>query len=252
MTDGIDLNVFDMTDRRVLITGAAGGIGSAMARSFSAHGATLVLADRNQTGLDELATSVGGNPPCLAYDQSIPKQVEKLAAAAGPIDILLNNAGILAMSPLQEQSTEEITQLIAINLTGPILLATALAKGMIARGRGVIVNTASQLAFTGAMDRSVYSTTKAGLVQFTRTAAAEWARYGVRVVALAPGPTETPMIKEIIDTPEGRAQRLDKIPMQRFGTAEEMARLALVLASNLSDNVTGHTLVADGGYVAAS
>ena len=252
MTDGIDLNVFDMTDRRVLITGAAGGIGSAMARSFSAHGATLVLADRNQTGLDELATSVGGNPPCLAYDQSIPKEVEKLAAAAGPIDILLNNAGILAMSPLQEQSTEEITQLIAINLTGPILLANALAKGMIARGRGVIVNTASQLAFTGAMDRSVYSTTKAGLVQFTRTAAAEWARYGVRVVALAPGPTETPMIKEIIDTPEGRAQRLDKIPMQRFGTAEEIARLALVLASNLSDNVTGHTLVADGGYVAAS
>ena len=252
MTDGIDLNVFDMTDRRVLITGAAGGIGSAMARSFSAHGATLVLADRNQTGLDELATSVGGNPPCLAYDQSIPEEVEKLAAAVGPIDILLNNAGILAMSPLQEQSTEEITQLIAINLTGPILLATALAKGMIARGRGVIVNTASQLAFTGAMDRSVYSTTKAGLVQFTRTAAAEWARYGVRVVALAPGPTETPMIKEIIDTPEGRAQRLDKIPMQRFGTAEEMARLALVLASDLTDNVTGHTLVADGGYVAAS
>ena len=252
MTDGIDLNVFDMTDRRVLITGAAGGIGSAMARSFSAHGATLVLADRNQTGLDELATSVGGNPPCLSYDQSIPEEVEKLAAKAGPIDILLNNAGILAMSPLQEQSTEEITQLIAINLTGPILLANALAKGMIARGRGVIVNTASQLAFTGAMDRSVYSTTKAGLVQFTRTAAAEWARYGVRVVALAPGPTETPMIKAIIDTPEGRAQRLDKIPMQRFGTAEEMARLALVLASNLSDNVTGHTLVADGGYVAAS
>lgn len=252
MTDGIDLNVFDMTDRRVLITGAASGIGSAMARSFSAHGATLVLADRNQTGLDELATSVGGNPPCLVYDQSIPEEVEKLAAAAGPIDILLNNAGILAMSPLQEQSTEEITQLIAINLTGPILLANALAKGMIARGRGVIVNTASQLAFTGAMDRSVYSTTKAGLVQFTRTAAAEWARYGVRVVALAPGPTETPMIKEIIDTLEGRAQRLDKIPMQRFGTAEEMARLALVLASNLSDNVTGHTLVADGGYVAAS
>jgi NAD(P)-dependent dehydrogenase (short-subunit alcohol dehydrogenase family) len=252
MTDGIDLNVFDMTDRRVLITGAAGGIGSAMARSFSAHGATLVLADRNQTGLDELATSVGGNPPCLVYDQSIPEEVEKLAAAAGPIDILLNNAGILAMSPLQEQSTEDITQLIAINLTGPILLANALAKGMIARGRGVIVNTASQLAFTGAMDRSVYSTTKAGLVQFTRTAAAEWARYGVRVVALAPGPTETPMIKEIIDTLEGRAQRLDKIPMQRFGIAEEMARLALVLASNLSDNVTGHTLVADGGYVAAS
>ena len=252
MTDGIDLNVFDMTGRRVLITGAAGGIGSAMARSFSAHGATLVLADRNQTGLDELATSVGGNPPCLSYDQSIPEEVEKLAAKAGPIDILLNNAGILAMSPLQEQSTEEITQLIAINLTGPILLANALAKGMIARGRGVIVNTASQLAFTGAMDRSVYSTTKAGLVQFTRTAATEWARHGVRVVALAPGPTETPMIKEIIDTPEGRAQRLDKIPMQRFGTAEEMARLALVLASNLSDNVTGHTLVADGGYVAAS
>ena len=252
MTDGIDLKVFDMTDRRVLITGAAGGIGSAMARSFSAHGATLVLADRNQTGLDELATSVGGNPPCLSYDQSIPEEVEKLAAKAGPIDILLNNAGILAMSPLQEQSTEEITQLIAINLTGPILLANALAKGMIARGRGVIVNTASQLAFTGAMDRSVYSTTKAGLVQFTRTAATEWARYGVRVVALAPGPTETPMIKEIIDTPEGRAQRLDKIPWQRFGIAEEMARLALVLASDLTDNVTGHTLVADGGYVAAS
>ena len=249
MTHGIDTQVFDMTGRRTLITGAAGGIGSAMARSFHEHNASIVLADKDRQGLEKLAKSLGGETACLIYEQSDPSAIQRLADQAGPIDILLNNAGFMEIAPLQMQTAQSISTMIAVNLTGPILLANAVAKGMIARGNGVIINTVSQLAFCGAENRSIYATTKAGLVQFTRTAASEWAAHGVRVVALGPGPTETPMIKEILDDPEKRAERLARIPWRRFGSATEMARLSLLLASDLADNVIGHTLVADGGYL---
>ena len=147
MTHGIDTQVFDMTGRRTLITGAAGGIGSAMARSFHEHNASIVLADKDRQGLEKLAKSLGGETACLIYEQSDPSAIQRLADQAGPIDILLNNAGFMEIAPLQMQTAQSISTMIAVNLTGPILLANAVAKGMIARGNGVIINTVSQLAF---------------------------------------------------------------------------------------------------------
>ena len=120
---------------------------------------------------------------------------------------------------------------------------------MVARGSGVIVNAASQIAFTGGPGRAIYGTTKAGIVQFTRAAAAELAPYGVRVVALAPGRTLTPMTAPVLEDPAYREQSLARIPAGRLGEAQEMARLALFLASPLADYVVGETLIADGGYV---
>ena len=120
---------------------------------------------------------------------------------------------------------------------------------MVKRGSGVIVNTASQIAFTGGPERAIYGTAKAGLVQFTRAAAVELAPHGVRVVALAPGRTLTPLTEKQLADPAYLAASLARIPAGRIGDAEEMARLALFLASPLADYVVGETLIADGGYI---
>lgn len=245
---GIEAQHLDFTGRRVLVTGAAGGLGSRMARAFHAHGAAVALADRDLERLASLAAELGGAER-HAFDQADPASVEDLARAAEPVDVLLNNAGILHLGPFLDMDPEAIERLIATNLTGPVLLARAVVRGMVERGSGVIVNTASQIAFTGGPERAIYGTAKAGLVQFTRAAAAELAPHGVRVVALAPGRTPTPLTEEQLSDPDYLAASLDRIPAGRLGDAGEMARLALFLASPLADYVVGETLVADGGYV---
>ena len=245
---GIEAQHLDFSGRRVLVTGAAGGLGSRMARTFHAHGATMVLADRDRERLEPLAAELGGAER-HAFDQAEPASVEALARAAGPVDVLLNNAGILHVGPFLEMAPDAIERLIATNLTGPILLARALARGMVERGSGVIVNTASQIAFTGGPERAIYGTAKAGLVQFTRAAAAELAPHGVRVAALAPGRTLTPLTEAALADPDYLAESLARIPAGRLGDADEMARLALFLASPLADYVVGETLIADGGYI---
>ena len=245
---GIEAQHLDFSGRRVLVTGAAGGLGSRMARAFHAHRATVVLADRDRERLEPLAAELGGAER-HAFDQADPASVEALARAAGPVDVLLNNAGILHVGPFFEMGPKDIERLIATNLTGPVLLARAVARGMVERGSGVIVNTASQIAFTGGPERAIYGTTKAGLVQFTRAAAAELAPHGVRVAALAPGRTLTPLTEAALADPDYLAESLARIPAGRLGDADEMARLALFLASPLADYVVGETLIADGGYI---
>jgi NAD(P)-dependent dehydrogenase (short-subunit alcohol dehydrogenase family) len=247
---GISPAALDFTGRTVLVTGAGGGLGGAMARAFHAHGARLLLADREPGLMAALAAEVDA-AACLVYDQADAGSIESLAQAAGAVDVLLNNAGALHVGPLLEMAPEAIVRLVAVNLTGPILLARAVARGMVARGRGVIVNIASQIAFTGGAERAVYGTTKAGLVQFTRAAAAELGPQGVRVCALAPGRTVTPMTAAALADPAYLEQSLARIPAGRLGESGEMGRLALLLASPLADYVVGETLIADGGYVLA-
>ena len=247
---GIESKHLDFTGRRVLVTGAAGGLGSRMARGFHAHGGRLVLADRDLERLAPLAEELEGAER-HAFDQADPASVEALARAAEPVDVLLNNAGITHVGLFLEMSREDVERVIATNLTGPILLARAVARGMVERGAGVIVNTASQIAFTGGPERAIYGTAKAGIVQFTRAAATELAPHGVRVAALAPGRTPTPLTEAQLADPDFLAASLARIPAGRLGDAEEMARLALFLASPAADYVVGETLIADGGYILA-
>ena len=247
----LDAKDLDFAGRRVLITGAAGGIGAAMAAAFAARGAGLVLADLDGPAVEAVAGRFEGAAEWHAYDQGDPASLAALAAAAGAVDVLVNNAGIVLAAPLLEHQASDIGRVVQVNLTGPMTLACLVAPAMIAGGGGVIVNTASQLAFCGAAERGAYAAAKAGLVQFTKTAAAEWAAHGLRVVALAPGRTLTPLTAPLLATPEQYQAGLAHIPMGRYGTAEEMAGLAVFLASDAAAYVTGATLVADGGYVVA-
>jgi NAD(P)-dependent dehydrogenase (short-subunit alcohol dehydrogenase family) len=244
----IEASDLDFTGKRVLVTGAASGIGAAMARTFHGHGATVVLADRDEGGLEKIEHELSGSH-VQVFDQADPASILALAEAAGPVDILLNNAGVLWAGPFSEMPAEELDRVATINFLGPMRVAQAIGVGMLARGTGVIVNTSSQLAFHGSAERAVYASTKAGIAQFTKSIAAEWAPRGVRVVAIAPGRTLTNINSYLLDDAEKRAQALVGIPAGRLAEASEMARLALLLASDVLGYVVGETVVSDGGYV---
>jgi NAD(P)-dependent dehydrogenase (short-subunit alcohol dehydrogenase family) len=220
-----------------------------MAAAFAAHGADLILADIDAEAVEKQAGKFGGTATFHPYDQGDATSIAALAAAARPVDVLCNNAGMLEVGPFLEQSPEMIQKIVTIDLIGAMLLVRHVGEGMVSRGNGVIVNTASQLAFHGSATRAAYAAAKAGLVQFTKSIAAEWAPLGVRVVALAPGRTLTPMTEPYLATDAQRREGLKHIPAGRYGTSEEMARLALFLASDAASYVVGETLVADGGYV---
>ncbi len=245
---GIESALLDFTAKRVLVTGAAGDIGGAIAAAFAAHGATVLLADRDHSRLLARHAEIPGSAWHL-FDQTDAASVQQLAAWAGDVDVLMNNAGILRTGDVLDATPDEVQQVIQTNLIGPMQLAIAIANGMAARRQGVIVNTASQLAFTGAATRALYATAKAGVVQFTRSMASELGARGVRVVALAPGRTRTRLNAHLLDDEDEYRRSIERIPAGRIGNTQEMARLALILASRLSDYIVGESLIADGGYV---
>ncbi|WP_187830201.1 SDR family NAD(P)-dependent oxidoreductase [Siccirubricoccus phaeus] len=243
MTLHADLNY---TGKRVLITGAANGFGAATARLMRAHGATLVLADIEADTLAPLAADLGA--AAIPFDQADPASVELLAAQAGEIDVLVNNAGILVAKPLLETSPLEVRRLIDTDLVGPILLTRLIGAGMVARGSGVVLSISSQTAFCGGEGRAVYAAAKAAIAQLTRSLAVEWGPRGVRVVSLAPGRSITRMTQETAAPGYTGDRGLSRVPLGRWGTAEEVAKAILFLCSDAASYVTGQTLVADGGY----
>ncbi|MBI4182671.1 MAG: SDR family oxidoreductase [Proteobacteria bacterium] len=243
------LDQFDFSGRRVCVTGAAGGIGSAMARAFHGLGATVLLADRDRDGVAALAVELGGRAEWHAYDQSDIASIEGLARAAGEADVLLNNAGILVYEPLLKLTWEDLRRVVDTNLVGVIALTRLVGEGMVRRRRGTVIHTGSQLAFSGAEFRAVYAAAKAGVSQFTKTAALEWGRHGVRVNCIAPGRTLTNMNRRLLSDPADHAKGLERIPLGRYGRPEDIANAAVFLASEAASYITGHTLIVDGGWI---
>lgn len=237
----------DFSGRRVLVTGAAHGIGAAMARAFAAQGAVLVLADVEAAALGAVADPLGAEHH--VFDQGDVGSIRTLSAAVGEVDVLVNNAGVLLAGPMLDAAEGPVRRLIDVDLLGVLFLMQAFGRGMARRGDGVVLNISSQTAFCGGENRGIYAAAKAAVAQLTRAAAVEWGPSGVRVLALAPGRSLTRMTQTTASAGYTGDRGLDRVPLGRWGTAEEMARLAVLMCSRAAAYVTGETLIADGGYV---
>lgn len=240
-------NLIDYDGRRVLITGAANGFGLAMAERFAAQGAQLVLADIEAAPLEALARRLGAQS--VVYDQADADSVRALADRAGDVDVLVNNAGVLVAKPLLDTTLEEARRLTDVDFLGVWLLMQLIGRGMVQRGRGVILSIGSQTAFSGGENRGLYAAVKAAVSQLTRAAAVEWGPHGVRVICLAPGRSLTRMTAQTARADYAGDRGLARVPLGRWGTADEVANLAVFLCSDAASYVTGETVVADGGYV---
>jgi NAD(P)-dependent dehydrogenase (short-subunit alcohol dehydrogenase family) len=238
-----------------LVTGAARGIGLAVAKRFLAEGWRVALLDIEGVllqgaiaGLASLDSTMALH--CDVSDTGAVKDaIAKVGVRFGRLDALVNNAGIAVFAPLLETSDDDWSRVLAVNLTGPFLCTKAAAPLMREHG-GAIVNITSISAVRASTLRSAYGTSKAGLAHLTKQLAVELASLGIRVNGVAPGPVETAMAKAV-HTPEIRADYHDAIPLNRYGLEEELAEAVFFLCSDRASYITGQILAVDGGFDAA-
>jgi len=239
--------------KSAVITGAARGIGLAIARTFLANGYRVTLLDIDGVELRKASASVAPADAVLAIecDVSVPAQVQAAIRTTeerfGRIDALVNNAGVAVFKPLLETSFEEWERVLAVNLSGPFLCTQICAPVMLKNGGGSIVNIASISGLRASTLRVAYGTSKAGLMHLTRQQAAELGNVGIRVNAIAPGPVETAMAKQV-HSPAIRADYHDAIPLARYGTEQEIADAVYFLCSPAASYINGQTLAVDGGF----
>jgi NAD(P)-dependent dehydrogenase (short-subunit alcohol dehydrogenase family) len=249
--------LFDVRDRVAVVTGASSGIGVALGRGLARAGARVVLAARRVDRLEALAKELGdarGEVVAIGCDVAEEADVDALVAATlerfGGVDVLVNNAGITEVIPAHEEPLETFQRVLAVNLTGAFLCAQRFGRVMLQAGRGSIVNVASVLGVVaaGQIPQASYAASKGGMVNLTRELAAQWARTGVRVNALAPAWFHTEMTDEMFSDERSRTWIRRRTPMGRPGEPEELVGPLLFLASDASSYVTGQTLAVDGGW----
>ena len=248
------LELFSLRGRRALVTGASRGLGRAIALGLARAGADLVISARSAGALEELATEIratGREAEALILDQSRIETIGPALAAFSDIDILVNNAGTEHVCPSESVTPEIWEEIVDTNLKGAFFTAQAVARGMLARGRGSIINMCSLTSFVGVPTATPYGASKSGLLGMTRALSAEWGGRGIRVNAIAPGYFRTDMT-EVFYRDEGWASAmLGKIPQARFGRGEDLVGASVFLASDASAYVNGQCIAVDGGYLAS-
>lgn len=248
---------FDFSGRTVLITGGAAGLGLSMATAFVRSNATVVLFDTNAEALNDTTSELNK----IRADSAFPvcgsttdlSAVETACACAldktGRLDVVMNNAGVSGNAPSLDLEENKWRHVIDVNLTGVFLVAQTAGLLMAEHGGGSIVNTASMYGVVAAPERAAYCASKAGVVALSKVLAIEWAHLNIRVNAIGPGYVHTALTENLVE--QGRLD-LDalqcRVPAGRLGTPQEIAQIALFLASDTSAYVTGQTLIADGGW----
>ena len=249
-------------EKAAIITGAASGIGRATALVFGQQGAKVLLADTNEEGLDQVAALIGhegGTAIFRKTDVSVEEDVADLIDFCikrfSRIDILCNNAGILGLvSSIDEQASEDWHRVFDVNVLGAVYATKHVARHMMERGCGAIVNTASVAGIRSGAGSNAYSASKAALINFTQTAACDLGGYNIRVNAVCPGLIETGMTKPVFDyaREKGKEAKLGyRCELKRFGHPEEVAWAILFLASDEASFITGQALPVDGGNTAS-
>lgn len=241
-----------LDNKVAIVTGGASGIGAAATKLFVEEGAKAVIVDINEekgrTFEQELKTQgkeVLFTKADVTNEEDVQKVFSTTKSTFGKVDILFNNAGIGAVKPTEELPFSEWRQTLSVDLDGVFLFAQAAIKEFLQSGGGVIVNTASMYGVVGAIGTAAYNAAKAGVVNFTRSIALEYANRNIRVNAICPGFTDTPILGDV-----DRQSLIDSTPMKRLGKPEEIAKAVLFLASDDSSFMTGSALIVDGGYTA--
>ena len=250
-------NLFDVKGRNALITGASRGIGFALARGLGRAGAIPILNGRNQDALDiavAMLAKEGVIAKTCAFDVSCHTQVDaaiaEMEAEGTQIDILVNNAGMQHRSPLQNFEIDKFDQLIATNLRSVFSVSQAVAKLMIDRKAGKIINIASVMSLLARPSIAPYTASKGAVSSLTKGMAADWAQYGLNCNAIAPGYFKTELNEALAANTDFNSWLISRTPAGRWGEVEELVGVCLFLASSASDFVNGQTIFVDGGLTA--
>ena len=250
--------LFDLTGRTALLTGSSQGIGLALARGLAGAGAAVVLNGRDPEKLSRAADTLraeGARVATAAFDvtdgDSIAGALARLDPAFAAVDILVNNAGIHRRAPLADMTEAQWREVIDTNLTSAFLVTRELAPGMIARGRGKIVNVCSLMSEVGRPTTGNYAAAKGGLKMLTRSMTVEWARHNLQINAIGPGYIETELTAPLRADPAFDQWIRGRTPAGRWGRPEELVGAAIFLAAPASDFVNGQILYVDGGLLAA-
>jgi NAD(P)-dependent dehydrogenase (short-subunit alcohol dehydrogenase family) len=247
-------NPFRLDGKVALVTGAGRGVGRAVALALATAGADLVLNSRTPAELKVVAAEIaaqGGRAQPLPFDVTDSAAAREAIAGLSRLDILVNNAGVNRPQPFLEVDEATLDRMIALNIKAAFTVAQAAARHMAQAGAGVIINMSSQMGHVGTeRSRTVYVMTKHAIEGLTKAMAVELAPKGVRVVSIAPTFVETPLTKPFFDDPATRKWIIDRIPIGRAGTVEEVAHAVVFLASPAASLVTGSSLLVDGGWTA--
>ncbi|MDW5290940.1 gluconate 5-dehydrogenase [Formosa sp. PL04] len=254
----MSVNLFDLTGKTALITGAVHGLGMAMAKGLANAGATIVVNDLSKTAIDNAlkeykadGIDAHGYVFNVTDEAQVIAGVKQIESEVGPIDILINNAGIIKRIPMIDMEVEDFAAVINVDLISPFIVSKNVAKGMIERGGGKIINICSMMSELGRDSVSAYAAAKGGLKMLTKNMATEWAKFNIQTNGIGPGYFATSQTEPIrVDGHPFNDFIISRTPAARWGNPEDLQGAAVFLASKASDFVNGHVVYVDGGILA--
>ncbi len=250
-------NLFDVKNKIVLITGSSRGIGYSLARGFAEAGSVVIINGTTDKSVREAVNKlksdglkIYGIPFDVTIQTEVERSIDDVEKNIGPVDVLINNAGIHRRSPLEDMTLEEWNRVIEVNLNSVFILSRTVARFMMKRQTGRIINITSINAEAARPTIANYCAAKGGLKMLTKAMATEWGKYNILTNAIGPGYFQTELTRPLADDPEFDAWVKSEVPLKRWGMVDELTGAAIFLASEASSYVNGHTLYVDGGWQA--